>query len=94
MPRSLREGPALATTRCSCIDFAELEAFDRVRLRMTLVGIHQHRVLMRFDYLRGELLVARGEPEIACMRRDGEQLLPIAVPAETRAALAGYQAAA
>jgi len=60
---------------------------------MTLAEIRQNRVLMRFDYLRGELLVARGEQEIACMRRDDGETRPVPVPAELRAALAGYEVA-
>lgn len=77
-----RDGLALATTRCSCTYYAELEAFDRVIVRMTLGSVRQNRVLMRFDYLRGQQLVARGEQEIACMRRDGESMHPAPVPAE------------
>ena len=88
---ALRDGLALATTRCSCTYFAELEAFDRVKVLMTLAGVSQNRVLMRFDYLRGELLVARGEQEIACMQRDGGHLHPVPVPPEMLAALAGYE---
>jgi len=88
---SLRDGLALATTRCSCTYFAELEAFDRVRVRMTLAGVSQNRVLMRFDYLRGELLVARGEQEVACMRRDEQGMHPVPVPPEMLVALAGYE---
>ncbi|HEV7808694.1 MAG TPA: acyl-CoA thioesterase [Solirubrobacteraceae bacterium] len=88
----LRGGLALATTRCSCAYFAELEAFDRITVRMTLGGVSQNRVLMRFDYLRDELLVARGEQEVACMRRDGDALRPVPVPAEMLDALAGYAA--
>lgn len=90
----LRRGLALATTRCSCTYYAELEAFDRVTLRMTLGSVSQNRVLMRFDYLRGEQLVARGEQEIACMWREGEAMRPVSVPNELLAALAGYDAEA
>ena len=35
-------------------------------------------------------LVARGEQQIACMRREGEKLLPAPVPPSLRAALAAY----
>jgi enediyne core biosynthesis thioesterase len=90
MLAALRSGLALATTRCSCAYYAELEAFDRVTVRMTLGSVSQNRVLMHFDYLRGEQLVARGEQEIACMRRDGEAMTPVPVPAEMLGALAGY----
>lgn len=91
---ALRGGLALATTRCSCVYYAELEAFDRVTVRMTLAEVSHSRVVMRFDYVREGQLVARGEQEIACMQRDGEGMQPVAVPPELLAALAGYDTVA
>lgn len=85
---------ALVTVRCSCEYFGELFAFDRITVRMTLGGVRRHRVLMRFDYLRGEELVARGEQEVGCMTRTPDGLRPVAVPDELRAALADYDMAA
>ena len=37
-----------------------------------------------------EELIARGEQQIACMKRDGEKLSPTPVPPALRAALAAY----
>jgi enediyne core biosynthesis thioesterase len=91
---SLAGDLALVTLRCSCEYFGELFAFDRVTVRMTLGGVHQHRVRMRFDYLRDGELVARGEQEVGCMGRTAEGLRPVSVPAELRAALDDYAAAA
>jgi enediyne biosynthesis thioesterase len=90
----LRGGLALATTRCSCAYYAELDAFDRITVRMMLGGVSQNRVLMRFDYLRDGQLVARGEQEIACLARDAEGTRPVAVPAQLLAALARYEVVA
>jgi enediyne core biosynthesis thioesterase len=90
----LREDLALATTRCSCAYYAELGAFDRVTVRMTLGGVSQNRVLMHFDYLRDGRLVARGEQEIACMTRGADGTRPVPVPAELLAALAEYEVVA
>jgi enediyne biosynthesis thioesterase len=90
----LRDGLALATTRCSCAYYAELGAFDRITVRMMLGGVNQNRVLMRFDYLRDGLLVARGEQEIACMARDADGTRPAPVPAELLAALGEYEVGA
>jgi enediyne biosynthesis thioesterase len=91
---ALRDSLALVTTRCSCEYFAELAAFDRVQVRMSLAELGQSRVLMRFDYFRlnGDApeLVARGEQQVACLERTTEGLRPVAVPEELRGALAPY----
>ncbi|HXO40964.1 MAG TPA: acyl-CoA thioesterase, partial [Thermoanaerobaculia bacterium] len=73
--RELGDGLALATVRCSCDYLSELQAFDEVMVRMRLAGMAQNRITLHFEYWRragsGEdELVARGEQQIACMRRD------------------------
>ena len=87
---ALRDGLALATVRCSCEYFAELEAFDEVSVRMRLGEVAQNRITLLFEYYRGEELVARGEQQVACMRREGESTVPTAIPASLREALKGY----
>ncbi|HEX8185794.1 MAG TPA: acyl-CoA thioesterase [Blastocatellia bacterium] len=90
----LGSGLALVTTRCSCEYLGELSAFDRVVIRMRLGALMQGRVSMIFEYWRqlddGEELVARGEQQIACMRRDGQRLVPSAVPSSLRDAIQAY----
>ncbi|MEM7164122.1 MAG: acyl-CoA thioesterase [Planctomycetota bacterium] len=90
----LQNGLAFITTRCSCEYFAELEPFDEIVIRMTLLEHVQNRVTMGFDYIRlrdgGEELVARGEQQIASMRRSATGLTPEAVPTELRDALRQY----
>lgn len=91
----LRDGLALATVRCSCEYLAELEAFDRIALRMRLGGAVQNRIRLLFDYVRlrddgGEEVVARGEQEIACMRRQGGATVPTPIPEALREALKPY----
>jgi enediyne biosynthesis thioesterase len=90
----LNSGLALATVSCSCEYFAELAAFDEVVVRMRLAELVQNRMRLAFEYWRRkngrEELVARGEQQIACMRRDGEKLLPTPVPPTLREALAAY----
>lgn len=75
---------SVVTLRCSCEYLAELFAFDEVVVRMRLASLAQGRLSMRFEYSRvgprGEQLVARGEQEIACMRREGERLVPAPWP--------------
>jgi len=89
----LDEGFALATVRCSCDYLAELKAFDEVCVRMFLASISQNRIAMRFEYWRESQpreLVARGEQEVACMRRDDDRLIPAPVPKSLREALAPF----
>lgn len=86
---------SLVTVRCSCEYLGELVAFDQVLVRMRLRGLTQGRLSLRFDYFRvssgTEQLVARGEQEIACMRRDGQQrLVPSSWPASFAAAVGQF----
>lgn len=86
---------ALATVRCACEYLAELAAFDEVAIRMRLGAVRQNRVEMLFEYWRlspdGEELVARGEQEIACMRREGEKTVPTPIPEAMLQALEPYR---
>ena len=92
----LEQGLDLITLRCSCDYLAELKAFDEVMVRMFLGSITQNRIAMRFEYWREGAqpeLVARGEQEIACMRRQGEGMVPTPVPKSLREALAPFELA-
>jgi enediyne biosynthesis thioesterase len=90
----LSRGLCLATVRCSCEYLAELAAFDELVVRMRLMELVQNRITLGFEYWRRkggkEELVARGEQQIACMRREGDHLTPAPLPASLRDALAGY----
>jgi enediyne biosynthesis thioesterase len=90
----LSRGLSLATISCSCEYFAELMAFDEVSVRMRLAELVQNRMRLAFEYWRrkdgAEELVARGEQQIACMRREGGKLLPAPVPQTLREALTAY----
>lgn len=93
----VRRDLALATVRCSCDYLAELEAFDQILLRMRLGAIAQNRLTMLFDYFRlhpdgSEELVARGEQQIACMRRENGKTVPTPIPPSLREALRPYEA--
>ncbi len=87
-------GLSLATISCFCEYFAELAAFDEVVVRMRLAELVQNRMRLAFEYWRrkggAEELVARGEQQIACMRREGGKLAPAQVPQSLREALARY----
>jgi enediyne biosynthesis thioesterase len=90
----LSRGLSLATVRCSCEYFAELAAFDEILVRMRLAELVQNRISLAFEYFRlkgaQEQFVARGEQQVACMKRDGTGLVPTPIPASLRDALAGY----
>lgn len=90
----LQDGLALVTTRCSCDYILELSAFDQITVKMRLGALLQNRVSMVFEYWRAagerEELVARGEQQIACMRREGGRLVPVSVPKELKEALLLY----
>lgn len=89
----LERGLALVTLQCSCQYLEELRAFDEIIVSMFLDSISQNRIAMRFEYWREgapRKLVARGEQEVACMRRQGELLVPIPVPAALHDALAMF----
>ncbi|HYG63573.1 MAG TPA: acyl-CoA thioesterase [Thermoanaerobaculia bacterium] len=91
----LSNGLALATVRCACDYLAELEAFDELLIRMRLGGIAQNRITLLFEYWRTnhgpEELIARGEQQIACMRRDGHRTVPTPIPPGLREALKAYE---
>ncbi len=92
--QELERGLVLVTTRVACDYFNELYAFDEVSVRMRAGPVTQSRVTMLFEYWRvtpaGEELIARGEQQIACLRKEGEQHVPTPVPAVLRQALAQY----
>jgi enediyne biosynthesis thioesterase len=85
---------SLATVRVSCEYLSELGAFDEVIIRMRLGELTRSRMTLHFEYWRagqaGEELIARGEQEIACLRREGEKLTPTPVPKSLREALRAY----
>lgn len=87
---ALKHGLVLVTTRVSCEFMAELFAFDEISLRMRLGDLTQNRITMNFEYWRGEELVARGEQQVACMQREGKQVVPVPVPTQLREALREY----
>lgn len=92
----LSRGLVLATVRCSCEYLDELSAFDDIVVCMRMVELVQNRITLGFEYWRrhagGRELVARGEQQIAAMRRDGRRVVPAPVPDSLRDALGAYAA--
>jgi enediyne biosynthesis thioesterase len=91
----LSQGLYLVTVRCSCDYLQQLDAFDQIVLRMRLGALVQNRITLNFEYwrVRGEKeeLVARGEQQVACMRQQGDQVVPTQVPTALREALRQYE---
>ncbi|HEY7912347.1 MAG TPA: acyl-CoA thioesterase [Blastocatellia bacterium] len=91
---ALNDDLALVTVRCSCEYIAELSAFDEVKVKMRLGALMQNRMTLLFEYWKcttgGEQLVARGEQQVACMRRREEGLVATPVPETLRQALQAY----
>lgn len=91
---ALTDDLRLITVRCSCEYLAELSAFDDIIIRMRLADLAQNKLTLGFEYWRqtkrGEELVARGEQEVACMRKTGTELVATPVPERLRIALEKY----
>jgi enediyne core biosynthesis thioesterase len=87
----LSRGLSLATLRVSCEYLAELNAFDELIIRMRLGELTQSKITLIFEYWRGEELIARGEQQVACFRREGDKLVPAPVPKSLRDALRAYE---
>lgn len=92
---ALGKGFALITTSVSCQYLAELSAFDEIIIRMRLGALKQNRITMSFEYWRvrnsNEDLIARGEQEVACMRREADRMVPAPVPSALWEAFKPYQ---
>ncbi|PXX70612.1 enediyne biosynthesis thioesterase [Nocardia tenerifensis] len=86
----------LFTIKCECEYFAELTAFQRLTIRMTLVDLTQTQIEFEFAFLDvgdqtgAEHLVARGRQRVACMRGNGTRVEPTRVPESLRRALEPY----
>lgn len=92
--QELASGLSLATIRVGCEYYEEILAFDTIRIRMRLQNLTQNRLTLLFDYFRvtqgREQLVARGEQQVACLRREGNKLTPTPFPESLRLALEPY----
>jgi enediyne biosynthesis thioesterase len=91
----IRADLKLFTLRVDCEFFAEITAFDELSIRMRLLDLTQTQVAFTFDYVRlgpdgAEILVARGQQRVACMRGPNNDTRPTRVPEPLRLALAPY----
>jgi enediyne biosynthesis thioesterase len=90
----LGRGCYFLTLHCSCDYLVELAAFDEVVVQMRLGALTQNQIRMLFEYWRSkggrQELVARGEQQVACMRRQNGALVPTPIPRSLVAALQSY----
>jgi enediyne core biosynthesis thioesterase len=86
----LNRGLALVTVRCSCEYLDEVFAFDEIVIRMRLRALTNNRVTMEFEYFREDQLIAKGEQQIACMRRGLEGMRAEPLPRRLYEALEKY----
>ena len=79
-----------------CREMFLLEHAPEVLVRMRLGAVAQNRITLEFEYWRraasGDELVARGEQQVACMRREGAATVPTPIPPALREALRPYAA--
>jgi enediyne biosynthesis thioesterase len=94
----LADGLSLVTTHCACDYLAEVAAFDEIVIRMRLGTLAQTHLSLEFEYWRaapdGDQLVARGDQQIACMRRQDGRLGAVPLPPALRKALEPYRGGA
>lgn len=95
--QELDSGLALATTRVSCACYQELSLFDDVPVRMSSTAINPSQMTMLFQYFRiseqgEEQLVAEREQEVACVRRTGDHIEPMPLPAARREVVEHFMA--
>ena len=96
MVEEFLKGMTIATVHASCDFYEELWAFDYVAIRMYMREVRQNRLRLRFEYWRlhpetPEQLVARGEMELAFLRRTENGTVPTPLPQELRDALRPYE---
>ena len=93
--QELMNGLLIATTRVSCDYLAELNVFDEILIRMRLKEATQSRLTLSYEYwrqtARGEDLVARGEQQLACLRRTGTEAIPTPIPTALHHALEPFR---
>jgi enediyne core biosynthesis thioesterase len=91
----ISSGLALVTVNVSCQYISELFAFDQVIVAMRLKEMMQNRITMAFEYWRltetGKTLVAIGEQQAACMRREDGKNVPTKIPRSLEQALEIYR---
>lgn len=91
----ISQGLALVTVNVSCQYLSELFAFDKVTIEMRLKDILQNRITMGFEYWKTtdqeRVLVAVGEQQAACMRRQDGKNIATAIPPALKKALDIYK---
>lgn len=94
--QELQRDLALVTVRCSCDYYDEVFAFDEILVRMRLQSLQQNKMTLGFEYVKigkdAESVVARGEQQVASMRKTERGLVAAPLPQDLLAALQLYSA--
>jgi enediyne core biosynthesis thioesterase len=94
--QQMSHGLTMATTRVSCSYYEELAVFDEVAIRMTKGSMSPSRLTMKFQYYKVlpggfETLIAEGEQEVVCVKRQGSVVELVPLPESLRDAVAPYE---
>jgi enediyne core biosynthesis thioesterase len=81
---------ALVTVSCAMSYYAECFALDEIEVAMTLRSASGNRIVMDFDFRRGDQLTAQGTQTVACMRRADGRVAPAEIPADLARALHAF----
>jgi enediyne core biosynthesis thioesterase len=78
----LKKDLVLVTTKVSCEYFSEIYALDVILIKMNVQEIKQNKVTMGFDYINKNenKILAKGEQQIACMKKAENGIEPTNIP--------------
>ncbi|MDV6012199.1 acyl-CoA thioesterase [Haloechinothrix sp. LS1_15] len=82
----IHTGRIVVTANCRCEYLSELKLGQTVSIRMAVHSARFNIMTLDFTYYRceqsGETLVARGDQQVACVRRHAGELVPAGWPPE------------
>ncbi|SFD99189.1 enediyne biosynthesis thioesterase [Actinopolyspora alba] len=83
----LNSARTVITTRCQCEYFLAVTVADTVSIRLSIPTVYFNLAILRFAYHlldpdNNDPLVARGEQQVACVRRDENETVPTSWPRE------------
>jgi enediyne biosynthesis thioesterase len=87
----LKKDLVLVTTKVSCEYFAEIFALDKILIKMNVQEVNLNKVTMKFTYTNfNNKIFAKGEQQIACMKKTNNGVEPTEIPECLKNALLIY----
>jgi enediyne biosynthesis thioesterase len=85
----LKKDLVLVTTKVYCEYFAEIFALEEILIRMGVREVNQNKITMKFNYIKAKegTIFAKGEQQIACMKKNENGIEPTKIPDCLRDAL-------